>query len=210
MPAPAVLLGFVAATVTLVLVPGPNLIYILTRSLTQGRRAGFLSALGVEAGTLVHVIAAVAGVSALVAASPTAFTAVRLAGAAYLVYLAVRTHRQPAGLDLTTGVRSRPVRLFLDGALINVLNPKVMLFFLTFLPQFVPAGADPATTRTHLLVLGAVGFAVALLLDLAYVQLSAPLHRLLTRRPRFLRWQRDLAVIVYLGLAAFTVLTAQL
>ena len=112
MPEPTTLLVFSLAAVVLIAVPGPNLIYIATRSMSEGRRSGLASALGVETGTLVHVAAAALGLSALLASSATAFDVVRYAGAAYLVYLGVRTLRQGEPLDLSHGERrsARPCR----------------------------------------------------------------------------------------------------
>src|SRR5262249_58326996 len=137
-PAPASLGTFVVAALALLLTPGPAVLYIVARSIDQGRGAGLVSMLGVHAGTLVHVAAAAAGLSALLAASAVAFSAVKYLGAAYLVFLGVRRL-----LDRTAGVASRrpePRRLrraFLDGVVVNVLNPKTGLLFLAFLPQFV-------------------------------------------------------------------------
>src|SRR5690606_32533129 len=123
------LLLFLPAALVLVAIPGPNHLYITARSIGEGRRAGLASAFGVETGTLVHIAAAAAGLSALVAASATAFGVLRYAGAAYLVYLAYRTLR---GGDDGDGPALRPQplrRVYLDGVLVNVLNPKVVLFF---------------------------------------------------------------------------------
>ena len=129
---------FVAAALVLLLTPGPAVLYIVARSIDQGRRAGLVSMLGVHVGTLVHVGAAAAGVSALLAASATAFSAVKYLGAGYLVYLGIRRlrHRTPA-IAPGTPSRRRLRRAFLDGVVVNVLNPKTALFFLAFLPQFI-------------------------------------------------------------------------
>jgi threonine/homoserine/homoserine lactone efflux protein len=129
---------FVAAALVLLITPGPAVLYIVARSIDQGRRAGLVSMLGVHAGTLVHVAAAAAGLSALLAASAMAFSVVKYLGAAYLIFLGVRRL-----LDRTASVTSRRPerrhlrRAFLDGVVVNVLNPKTALFFLAFLPQFV-------------------------------------------------------------------------
>jgi threonine/homoserine/homoserine lactone efflux protein len=140
------LLLFAGSAATLVLVPGPNLIYIVTRSVEAGRRAGFASMLGVETGTMVHVAAAAFGLSALLASSAVAFEIVKYAGVAYLVYLGVRALRSrdhEADSPATeTGMR----RTYAEGVLVNVLNPKVSLFFLAFLPQFVDPAGGSATT----------------------------------------------------------------
>jgi threonine/homoserine/homoserine lactone efflux protein len=166
MPEPATLLLFAASAATLVLIPGPNLIYIVTRSVESGRRAGLASVLGVETGTMIHVAAAAFGLSALLASSAVAFEIVKYAGVAYLVYLGVRALRAgkaPEAQVAPAGMR----RTVAEGVLVNVLNPKVSLFFLAFLPQFV----DPAkgSAITQILVLGVVFMAIAATLDLLFV-----------------------------------------
>ncbi|MCP9967162.1 LysE family translocator [Actinomadura madurae] len=162
---------FFLAALTLVAVPGPNHLYITTRSIGEGRRAGIASALGVETGTLVHIAAAAAGLSALVAASATAFGILRYAGAAYLVYLAYRTlrgGREDGELDL----EPRPLRrVYLDGALVNVLNPKVVLFFLAFLPQF--ADQDAGAVPLQIAAMGAATALIGLVVDICYAVAAA-------------------------------------
>jgi threonine/homoserine/homoserine lactone efflux protein len=166
MPDLATLLLFAGSAATLVLIPGPNLIYIVTRTVEAGRSAGLASVLGVETGTMIHVTAAAFGVSALLASSAVAFEVVKYAGVAYLVYLGARAllagaapeaRMEPAGMRRTVA----------EGLLVNVLNPKVSLFFLAFLPQFVDPERGAAATQV--LVLGAVFMAVATALDLLFV-----------------------------------------
>jgi threonine/homoserine/homoserine lactone efflux protein len=202
MPAPATLLVFALAASVLVAIPGPNHLYIVTRSIAQGRRVGLASALGVETGTLVHISAATVGLSALVASSAMAFNALRFAGAAYLVYLGLRallSDVEPAHDDGGAAAPSAR-RAYLDGVLVNVLNPKVALFFLAFLPQFV----DPArgSASTQILVLGLVVFVIATTSDLLYALAAGALGAWLRRRPGFARVQRYLTGCIYLALAA--------
>jgi threonine/homoserine/homoserine lactone efflux protein len=191
MPETATLLTFALATIALVLIPGPNLVYIVTRSAADGRRAGLASALGVEAGTLVHLTAAAAGASALIASSATALTALRYTGAAYLVYLGIKTLRAMPDHQTPTRARASARRAFAQGVVVNVLNPKVALFFLAFLPQFI----DPASAATpQLLILGAIFIAIATALDLIYALAGGALAgRLIGRRT---------AGTIYLGLGA--------
>lgn len=136
MPADA-LLTFSVATLVLLVLPGSAVVYIVTRSATQGRRAGLLSVAGVHAGTVVHIVAAMIGLSAVLAASATAFTVVKLAGAAYLVWLgieSIRAYRAGADPSITTAAEHRPLRrVFRDGVVLNILNPKTAIFFLTAL-----------------------------------------------------------------------------
>ncbi|MFA1539917.1 LysE family translocator [Actinomadura monticuli] len=191
---------FLLAALTLVAIPGPNHLYITTRSIGEGRRAGVASALGVETGTLVHIGAAAAGLSAVVAASATAFGFLRYAGAAYLVYLAYRTLRSRQDLGEQT-LRPQPLhRVYLDGALVNVLNPKVVLFFLAFLPQFVDqdAGAVPL----QIAVMGLATALIGLVSDLGYALAAGSIGGWLRARPAFQRRRRHLTGLVYLGLGA--------
>jgi threonine/homoserine/homoserine lactone efflux protein len=207
MPAPETLLVFSLAALVLVAVPGPNLIYIATRSLGQGRRAGVASALGVETGTLVHIAAAAVGLSALIASSGTAFEVVRYAGAAYLVYLGVRTllRREEHRLDPAATASPRLRRAYVEGVLVNVLNPKVALFFLAFLPQFV----DPArgSAAEQILVLGLVLCALGCAVDMAYAFAAGAVGGWLRRRPGFARRQGYVTGSVYLALGVAAALS---
>src|SRR5262249_36141720 len=153
---------FALAALVLLLTPGPAVLYIVARSVDQGRRAGLVSVLGVHVGTLVHVLAAAAGLSALLTASATAFSVVKYLGAAYLVYLGVRRLlSRGASAQRVDGRERRLSRVFLDGVTVNVLNPKTALFFLAFLPQFVDVtrgrvGAQVLCLGLVFVLLGAV------------------------------------------------------
>ena len=168
MPDGSTLLLFTGASLALLAVPGPAVIYVVTRSIDQGRTAGLVSVLGVEAGTFAYALAAAAGLTGLIAASEIGFGVVKYAGAAYLVYLGVQKLRErgepPAELP---GVRSR---LFLQGMLVQLLNPKIAVFFLAFLPQFVDPSNGAAAAQ--ILVLGTVFTLLAVLSDGAYVLLA--------------------------------------
>jgi len=207
MPTAGTLLAFSLAALVLIAVPGPNLIYIVARGVEQGRRAAVVSALGVETGSLVHVAAAAIGLSALLASSDLAFDVIRYLGAAYLVYLGLRTLLRKGGASGDGAVGS-PARLrdtYRQAVWVNVLNPKVALFFLAFLPQFVdPARGAP---RAQILVLGAVFLLVGLCVDLAYAAAAGTIGHRLGRRPRALRWQRYTSGTVYLALGAAAALS---
>jgi threonine/homoserine/homoserine lactone efflux protein len=201
MPDPSTLLVFALAALALIAVPGPNLIYIATRSVGEGRGAGLASALGVETGTLLHIAAAAVGLSALIASSATAFTLVKYAGAAYLVCLGIRALRaKETAAPHGAGPRRALARVYLEGALVNLLNPKVALFFLAFLPQFL----DPArgSTSVQVLALGLVFFSLALTMDLAYALAAGALGAWLRGKGGIMRRQRYLAGGVYLVLGA--------
>lgn len=183
MPEPATLLVFLAAAVVLIAIPGPNLLYIATRSAAEGRRSGLASAVGVETGTLVHVGLAAAGLSALLASSAVAFSAVKYLGAAYLVYLGLRALRRPAAPGSRPGAPPPApslARAYRQGLLVQLLNPKVAVFFLAFLPQFI----DPArgTVALQILVLGGILAVVGLAFDAAYAVAAASVGRRLRAR----------------------------
>ncbi|HET7339956.1 MAG TPA: LysE family translocator [Methylomirabilota bacterium] len=190
---------FAIAALALLVTPGPAVLYIVARSVEAGRRAGLASVLGVHAGTLVHIAAAAAGLSALLAASATAFGIVKYLGAAYLVVLGVRRLRARAAPG--TIRPARPVRLrraVLDGFVVNVLNPKTALFFLAFLPQFV----DVARGRVGLqvLALGLVFVALGLVTDSAYALGAGTAARWLRGHPRWVGRERWLSGGMYIGL----------
>lgn len=195
-----VLAIFLSAVLALALTPGPDMLYVASRSLGQGRAAGVLSAFGVIAGTFVHLGAAAVGLSELFRYSPLAYDAVRAAGAAFLLYLAWRVLK--GGDDLGTPAARRlagPATVFLQGVLTNLLNPKVALFYLSFLPQFV----DPArgSVALQILVLGSMlnGFGLAVKLSVA---LSAGrLGDWLRAHPRFQSAQRWVTASILAGLA---------
>ncbi|MGW6979384.1 LysE family translocator [Streptomyces sp. NPDC054932] len=195
------LLAFVAAASALILVPGPNMVLIVTRAADRGRRAGLATAAGVESATVVHIAVAVSGGAELVARSPAAYLVLTHAGAAYLVFLGVRALR--AGPFLPGAGEAAPGRwgrAYLDGALANLLNPKVTLFFLAFLPQFVrPDSADP---HARMWLLGMVFLALGALLDIGYACAGGALSRWLRRRPRALARQHWVVGGVYLTLGA--------
>jgi threonine/homoserine/homoserine lactone efflux protein len=200
LPDPSRLGLFVVSALVLLVTPGPAVLYIVARSLDQGRRAGLVSMLGVHAGTLVHVAAAAAGLSALLMTSATAFAVVKYLGAGYLVYLGVRRL-----LDKTEAVDVRrddqpPAlrRAFLEGVVVNILNPKTALFFLAFLPQF----ADPVrgAVGAQVLALGMLFVALGLVTDGLYALSAGQAARWLRSGAGVLRGQRYVTGGVYIGL----------
>ncbi|MFD0467129.1 LysE family translocator [Nonomuraea thailandensis] len=187
----------------LVVIPGPNHLYITARGLSQGRVAGLVSALGVEIGTLVHIAAAAAGLSYVIARSATLYTVIKWAGVAYLVYLGIRafTGRQGAA----GRPEPQPLRkVFLEGVLVNVFNPKTLLFFLALLPQFVrPESGSPAL---QVVVFGCTLLLLGLISDIVYALTAGALGRRLDRAARSLRY---VSGVVYLGLGVFTAFTGR-
>ena len=193
------LLAFVAAALVVLLIPGPGVLYVVARSGAQGSRAGLASVLGLSLGALVHVAGAAAGLSALLLTSATAFTIVKLVGAAYLVYLGLcmLLDRSKAG-KVEIGAPLPYGRLVRDGVIVSVFNPKPAIFFLAFLPQFVdPASAHP---QWQVLALGLLYVALAVVTDGAYALLAGSLGHV--ARGRILQgpWPRYVCGGVYIGL----------
>lgn len=199
---PSTLALFCAAAFALAVVPGPAVLYIVAQSVDQGRLAGLVSALGIGVGSLVHVLAATIGLSSLLASSATAFTIVKYAGAAYLVVLGIRRllTRETLENDIARAPRARK-RLFADGVVVNVLNPKTALFFIAFLPQFVDPDAGAATLQ--IFALGLVFTLIALTSDSLWALAAGTAGAWLKRSRWYLgvkRWMTG-TVFVALGLS---------
>jgi threonine/homoserine/homoserine lactone efflux protein len=196
MPAASTLLLFAVASLALLAVPGPAVFYLVTRSVTQGRSAGLVSVLGVETGTFAYAVAAAAGLTGLIAASETGFAIVRFAGAAYLVYLGIRRLLERGDRDDASAPSARS-RLVLRGLVVQLLNPKIAVFFLAFLPQFVDP--DRGSVVAQSLLLGALFTVLAMLSDGAYVLLAGAVGGRLRRGGGARRLAR-LSGGVYIGL----------
>ncbi len=197
---------FIIAASVLVFVPGPNTLYIIARSVQQGRLAGFVSAIGVEIGTLVHIAAAAIGLSALLLSSAVAFNIVKYAGAAYLIYLGVKTlltREKIAEADVPE--EKSLLHTFYQGVLVNVLNPKTALFFTAFLPQFINVKND--FVAGQIFSLGAIIVVLGIVSGSTYTLLAGSFGNLFRGNLRFLRAQRYFAGSVYIGLGAATALT---
>ena len=203
------LLPFLAAALALNLTPGADMTYVIARSATQGRAAGIAASLGIAAGSFVHSVLAALGVSALLQHSETAFLIVKYAGAAYLLYLAwkaIRAGSQSIAVDRSLARRGL-WRVFAEGALTNLLNPKVALFILAFLPQFVdPELGNPAV---QILLLGAIfnlgGTGVLLIVACS----TSAAARALGNSASFGRWLNRVSALVFVGLAVRLALTEQ-
>jgi threonine/homoserine/homoserine lactone efflux protein len=198
MPDLATLGLFTLAALVLLVTPGPAVLYIVARSLEQGRAAGLVSVLGIHSGTLVHVAAAALGLSAVLASSAFAFALVKYLGAAYLIYLGIR---KLVGTDPPGTARSWPERslgrVFSQGMVVQLLNPKTALFFLAFLPQFVDVGGSGVTSQ--LLLLGLLFTALGVVSDGAYALAAGAAGEWL-RSARILRAERYVAGGVFIGL----------
>ena len=194
---------FVLAAVAMLLSPGPAVLFIVARSLQHGRVAGLISVLGVTAGGAVHVLAATLGLTALISSSAVAYQGIRYAGAAYLIYLGIQRWRTP--VVIASNERVAPAKLsrvWLDGFIVNLLNPKTALFFLAFIPQFT----DPARGNVSLqfLFLGAVFLVLAFVCDGSYALASGSVRHWAKSR-RAMDWmQRRIPAVTYAGLGVLT------
>jgi threonine/homoserine/homoserine lactone efflux protein len=191
---------FFVATLALNLAPGPDMTYVAARSLGQDRRAGLISAIGISAGCMVHIVAASAGVAVLLRTWPHAYAAIRLAGAAYLMYLGVSLYWSAGrGAGVTPVSRATDWEIFRQGAITNVLNPKVAMFFLAFLPQFVDPARGPVAPQT--LALGLLFNVSGTLVNASVAWLAASARRLLeSRRGRGWFQRVSGAILTALGL----------
>lgn len=196
------LLGISAVALGLVLTPGPNMIYLVSRSITQGRSAGLISLLGVAVGFFVYLLLATAGIAALFALVPALYTAIKLAGAVYLLWLAWNAVK-PGGKSAFTPRKlpaDPPRKLFTMGLVTNLLNPKIAVLYVSLLPQFVDTSRGHVATQ--ILILGLVQIAIALTVNALIVITAGSVSRFLSSRPVWLRAQRYLmgTVLAALGL----------
>jgi threonine/homoserine/homoserine lactone efflux protein len=202
---------FVAAALALLLVPGPAVLYVVARSVDQGRPAGLASVLGVGVGSLVHIAFAAVGLSALLTSSAAAFSMVKWFGAAYLIWLGLQRLFTQGEDDVPSAVEpERLSRIFLQGVVVNVLNPKTALFFLAFLPQFV----DPArgAAWTQIVVLGTTFVAIGLCTDSSYALLGGTAGDWLRRKSEVASFgwmRRYVPAGVYIALGAATAVSGK-
>jgi threonine/homoserine/homoserine lactone efflux protein len=211
MPEASTLALFTVAAITLLVIPGPAVLYIVTRSVDQGRAAGLASVCGVHVGTLLHVAAAALGLSALLVSSATAYHTVRWLGAAYLIWLGVRRllarDEDGPGSGAGPGPGSRRVglgRVFAQGVVVNVLNPKTALFFFAFLPQFVDTSRG--SVPFQVVVFGVAFVLLGLVSDGAYALLASTGAGWLRRRPKVARTSRLVSGGVLISLGVTTAL----
>jgi threonine/homoserine/homoserine lactone efflux protein len=208
LPSLAVLAAYAVAVVALTLTPGPDMSFFLGRAVTAGRAAGIAAMLGAATGLLVHTLLVALGLSALLAASASAFLVLKVAGAIYLAWLAAEAVRHGSGLNLDGAGAARPERLsrvYLKGLAINLLNPKIIMFFVTFLPQFVSPGDPHASAK--LVVLGVAFVVIAVPISIVMIAFAARLAGLLKRSPRVMRGIDWLFAAVMGGFAVRLLLT---
>jgi len=204
-PNPSSLLLFISAALLLLVIPGPAVFYIVGRSIGQGRSAGLISALGIAVGSLVHTAAAAVGLSALLMSSAIAFAGVKYLGAAYLIYLGIQKFRREEPFELDGNAPTVKLnRIFAQGIVVNVLNPKAALFFFAFLPQFV----DPnlGQVAIQILFLGVLFALLGLTTDTFWALTSGTVANLFRRNPKAMRTQRFVSAGMLISLGVATAL----
>jgi threonine/homoserine/homoserine lactone efflux protein len=198
----SIVVAFALACVVISVVPGPDMMFILANGIARGRTAGVVAAAGMSTGMAGHTVAAALGLGALLQAAPVALDAVRIAGAVFLVYLAVTTLRSAKDVAAAApekfGHRSLR-RTYVMATLVNLSNPKVVLFYLAFLPQFVTQGGWPAPAQ--FLVMGAMLIAIGFCVDAAVGLGAGALSTVLLRRPAVRRWLDRVSAAIFGGLA---------
>ena len=208
MPTTSTLALFAVAAFVLVVIPGPSVMYIMTRGISQGRQAALVSVLGIQSGSVVHITAVALGLSALLVSSATAFNVVKYAGAAYLLVLGVRTL---LGRDAAHAARTLPPdglrRIYAQGAVVNILNPKTALFFLALFPQFIDPNRGNVLLQTA--ALGLLFIVIGLLSDGTYAMASGTIGAWLRQRESFARAQRYLSGVVFIGLGVTAALAGR-
>jgi threonine/homoserine/homoserine lactone efflux protein len=203
LPPPHELLLFVTAAIVLLVIPGPAVLYIIARSVDQGRKAGLASCSGIATGGLVHVLAAALGLSALMVSSAMAYSVVKYAGAAYLIYLGIKKLREQPAADRASDVQPAPLRyVYSQGVLVQVLNPKTAIFFFAFLPQFVNPTRGSAILQ--FLALGMLFTVMGFASDSVWALTAGSAAGWLRRNPTFLRHQQYVSGTIYIGLGLAT------
>ena len=202
LPPTGKLFVFMTAALVLLVIPGPAVFYIVTHSVDQGRKAGLASCWGIATGGLVHAVAATLGLSALLVASTMAYSVVKYSGAVYLIYLGIKKFRErPIGA--MNHVQPAPLRrLYTQGVLVQVLNPKSAIFFFAFMPQFVNPARGPATLQ--FLALGMIFTIMGLISDSLWALAAGSAAGWLQRNQAFLRHQHQVSGTVYIGLGLAT------
>lgn len=205
---PAKFALFVGVSWALIIAPGPDMLYVITRGMTYGRKAGIVSAFGVICGIVVHTTAAALGITLILQTSAFAFLIVKYLGAIYLIYLGIKAWQDKSTPSLQTPTSGASFRaLFWQGLLSNVLNPKIAIFFLAFLPQFVDKGSSQVPLQMTILGLTFAGFGLCFLVVAGYS--AGAIGGWLTRRPYFAHFLQRLAGGILIGLGVRLAFTKQ-
>lgn len=197
---------FMGTAIILIVIPGPDLVFTITQGMTNGRRAGVITAMGLSTGNIVHTLAAALGVSLIIKTSVVVFTIFKCAGALYLFYLAYNSFKHRKDIVRLENEDHRGSKgLFLKGLLMNILNPKVAIFFLTFLPQFVNYQA--ANVPLQMIVLGLIFIILTAIIFSFFGYFSGTFKERLLKSPRFNEYMNITATIIFIGLGLKLLIT---
>lgn len=204
---PSSLVIFITATLALIVTPGPAVLYIVGRSIKQGRMAGFVSSLGIGSASIVHVTFAALGLSAILMKSALVFSTVKYLGAAYLIYLGIRTLTSKTQVTEIQNIKEMSYsQIFRQGFVVNLLNPRTALFFLSFLPQFVDPSRGPAVLQ--IIILGFIVIGMAIVSDSMYAIAAGSAGQFLSGNIRLAKTQKYFTGIIYIGLGIAAALSS--
>ena len=191
--------AFLVATFIIAIVPGPDMAFIVSRSVSEGKTAGIATAIGMQVGVLFHILLAAFGLSAILLKSALVFQIIKYIGAGYLIYLGIQTIRDKKGINITIQESQGGIRkAFWQGAITDIFNPKVALFFLTFLPQFI----SPSMGNTFLqfIVLGVIFGCLTLVVDVGYSIIASSIRNVLVKNKTAMLWQKIVSGFTLIGL----------
>ncbi|MDI2587047.1 LysE family translocator [Psychrobacillus sp. NEAU-3TGS] len=191
--------AFLVATLVIAIVPGPDMAYIVSRSIAEGKKAGIATSFGMQVGVMFHILLAAFGLSALLMTSALVFQIIKYIGAAYLIYLGIQTIRDKKGLKINIQDNQGGIRkAFWQGAIIDIFNPKVALFFLTFLPQFI--SPNMGNTFFQFIFLGVVFALLTLIVDIGYSLIAGSIKNVLAKNNTAMQWQKKISGFTLIGL----------
>ncbi|MFP3916764.1 LysE family translocator [Lysinibacillus telephonicus] len=197
--------AFILAAFIICVAPGPDMAFVISRSISQGRKHGIATAIGIQIGTIIHILLAVLGLSAILMTSVWAFLILKYIGAAYLIYLGIQTLKNRNSFSISTDKKKVSIRkAFWEGALTDIFNPKVALFFLTFIPQFI----DPSLSNTAIqfIILGLILGILGLIVDITVALIASLFGNFLAKSKIALWWQQTISGVTLLGLGAWLAL----
>ncbi|TQR07305.1 LysE family translocator, partial [Psychrobacillus lasiicapitis] len=191
--------AFLVATLVIAIVPGPDMAYIVSRSIAEGKKVGIATSFGMQMGVMFHILLAAFGLSALLMTSALVFQIIKYIGAAYLIYLGIQTIRDKKRLNINIQDNQGGIRkAFWQGAIIDIFNPKVALFFLTFLPQFI--SPNMGNTFFQFIFLGVVFALLTLIVDIGYSLIAGSIKNVLAKNNTAMQWQKKISGFTLIGL----------
>lgn len=191
--------AFLVATLVIAIVPGPDMAFIVSRSVAEGKKVGIATAFGMQVGVMFHILLSAFGLSAILMTSALAFQIVKYIGAMYLIYLGIQTIRDKKGINISIQENQGGIwKAFWQGAITDIFNPKVALFFLTFLPQFI--NPDMGNTFFQFIFLGVVFGLLSLTIDICYSIIASSIRNVLTKNKTAMHWQKRVSGFTLIGL----------